>query len=93
MDRLAAYFHWNRQPELRRQVRQLIATMDPKGAVDWEDLYAWATQRESRGRTSMTCAGGGRSGVESGNKSDCAYARHFKSWISRKIHRDDFAPT
>jgi hypothetical protein len=44
MDRLAAYFHWNRQPELRRQVRQLIATMDPKGAVDWEDLYAWATQ-------------------------------------------------
>lgn len=42
MDRLAAYFHWNRQPELRQQVRQLVATMDPQGAIDWNSLYEWA---------------------------------------------------
>lgn len=44
MDRLAAYFHWNRQPELRRQVRQLVATMESRGGIDWEQLYAWADQ-------------------------------------------------
>ena len=68
MDRLAAYFHWNRQPELRRQVRQLIATMDPKGAVDWEDLYAWdvpsgaMTQltHEPKGRVSAVLGPDGR---------------------------------
>ena len=42
MDRLAAYFHWNRQPDLRHQIRQLVATMDPRGAIDWESLYEWA---------------------------------------------------
>ena len=44
MDRLAAYFHWNRQPELRTQVRQLVATMDPRGGIDWPALYEWARQ-------------------------------------------------
>lgn len=44
MDRLAAYFHWNRQPELRTQARQLVTTMNPKGAIDWVLLREWAAQ-------------------------------------------------
>jgi hypothetical protein len=42
MDRLAAYFHWNEQRTLRDQVRQLVATLDAAGQIDWDELYRWA---------------------------------------------------
>lgn len=42
MDRLAAYFHWNRQRPLRDQARALVQTLDPVGRIDWDALYQWA---------------------------------------------------
>lgn len=49
MDRLSAYFHWNRQRPLRDQARVLVQTLDPVGRIDWEALYQWA-ERENISR-------------------------------------------
>lgn len=56
MDRLAAYFHWNRQRPVRDQARALVQTADPLGRIDWEALYRWA-EREgiSREEVSEVC--------------------------------------
>lgn len=44
MDRLAAYFHWNRQRPLRDQARALVQTLDPLERIDWDTIYQWATR-------------------------------------------------
>jgi len=55
MDRLAAYFHWNRQRPLRDQARALVQTIDPLGRIDWEALYQWA---EHEGIAAPAASGG-----------------------------------
>ena len=65
MDRLAAYFHWNRQPELRQQVRQLVTTMEPRGAIEWHMLYEWA-DREGIARADLEEVLGKRTHSEPG---------------------------
>jgi len=64
MDRLAAYFHWNRQRTLRDQARQLVRTLDPSGRVDWAALYAWA-DREGIARADIDDACGRSAGRDS----------------------------
>jgi hypothetical protein len=57
MDRLAAYFHWNKQRTLRDQARQLVASLDAQGRIDWDELYCWATREGiSRSDLDEACA-------------------------------------
>jgi hypothetical protein len=56
MDRLAAYFHWNRQRPLRDQARVLVQTLDPLGRIDWDALYQWAEREDiSREEVDEAC--------------------------------------
>ncbi|MEZ5551513.1 MAG: hypothetical protein R3E82_11525 [Pseudomonadales bacterium] len=50
MDRLAVYFHWNRQRPLRDQARALVQALDPFGRIEWDTLYQGARVRASQAR-------------------------------------------
>ena len=56
MDRLAAYFHWNKQRTLRDQVRQLVSTPRSAEQLDWNELYRWAdTEKIPRSAIDEVC--------------------------------------
>ena len=58
MDRLAAYFHWNKQRTLRDQVRQLVSTPGSAQQIDWDELYRWAeTEKIARNAIDEVCGG------------------------------------